>query len=79
MLLKVTCSSVLRVSFTKRSFNLSLYNIFKACRGSGRSIFASHKDRDHWVAEPGIDRKAFDFIAKYYATYVIASQCQFAS
>ncbi|XP_020228799.1 uncharacterized protein LOC109809808 [Cajanus cajan] len=47
--------------------------------GGGRRIFASDEDREHWVAEPGIDRKASDFIARYYATRVTDSHRQFAS
>ena len=47
--------------------------------GNGRRIFASDEDRAHWVAEPGIDRKASDFIAKYYATRVTDSQCQYVN
>ncbi|XP_028202521.1 uncharacterized protein LOC114386682 [Glycine soja] len=46
---------------------------------SGRRMFASDEDRKHWVAEPGIDRKASDFITKYYAKRVTDSQHQFAS
>ncbi|KAK7411781.1 hypothetical protein VNO78_03220 [Psophocarpus tetragonolobus] len=78
----------------KRSFSHPFCNVLKACfsggsrydydywestSGSGRRIFASDEDREHWVAEPGIDRKASDFIAKYYATRVTDSQRQFAS
>ncbi|KAK7328611.1 hypothetical protein VNO77_22724 [Canavalia gladiata] len=47
--------------------------------GNGRRIFASDEDTLHWFAEPGIDRKASDFIAKYYATRVTGSARQFAS
>ncbi|KAK7411780.1 hypothetical protein VNO78_03219 [Psophocarpus tetragonolobus] len=70
----------------------SFFNMFKACfssnnrcddywegSGSWRRNFASDEDRAHWVAEPGIDRKASDFIAKYYATRVTDSERQFAS
>lgn len=47
--------------------------------GRGRRIFAS--DEDHvgfWVAEPDIDRKASDFIARHYATQLTYSERQFA-
>ncbi|CAJ2644819.1 hypothetical protein L195_g028928 [Trifolium pratense] len=75
----------------KRSSSTSLCNVFKACfssgnndeywegSGIGRRMFASDEDRGCFVAEPGIDRKASDFIAKYYATRVTDSQSQFAS
>ncbi|XP_020228508.1 uncharacterized protein LOC109809578 [Cajanus cajan] len=76
----------------KRSSTCSFGSLFKACfssrggydeywegSGSGRRIFASDEDRGRWVAEPGIDRKASDFIARYYATRVTDSQCQYAS
>ncbi|KAL4329267.1 hypothetical protein HN51_036229 [Arachis hypogaea] len=71
----------------------SFCNVFTACfsRGSsyddyywegsssGRRIFASDEDRGRWVGEPGIDRKASDFIARYYAARVTDSESQFAS
>ncbi|KAL2327598.1 hypothetical protein Fmac_021025 [Flemingia macrophylla] len=76
----------------KGSSTCSFYNIFKGCfssgnrygedwegSGSGRRIFASDEDRAHWVAEPGIDRKASDFIARYYASRVTESEQKFAS
>lgn len=50
--------------------------------GSGRGrrrVFASDEDIGCWVGEPDIDRKASDFIAKYYATRVTDSHLQFAS
>ncbi|CAJ1975692.1 unnamed protein product [Sphenostylis stenocarpa] len=47
--------------------------------GNGRRVFASDEDRPHWVAEPGIDRKASDFIAKYYASTLTDSHTKFAS
>ncbi|KAK7354533.1 hypothetical protein VNO80_19998 [Phaseolus coccineus] len=66
----------------KRPFSLPFREVFKSCflggrrydcecwegNGSGKRIFASDEDTEHWVAEPGIDAKASDFIAKYYAT-----------
>ncbi|QCE13773.1 hypothetical protein DEO72_LG11g771 [Vigna unguiculata] len=76
----------------KKSSGNSIYNILKACfscenrydeywegSGNGRRVFASDEDRAHWVAEPGIDRKASDFIAKYYATRLTDSHSKFAS
>lgn len=69
----------------------SFCGLFKACfssggsydslegSGRGRRMFASDEDRGRWVAEPGIDRKASDFIARYYASRVTESQSQFAS
>lgn len=76
----------------KRSSGSSFCSVFKACfssgsrydeywegSGSGRRIFASDEDRGRWFAEPGIDRKASDFIARYYATRVTDSERQFAS
>ncbi|OIV97323.1 hypothetical protein TanjilG_07075 [Lupinus angustifolius] len=47
--------------------------------GNGRRIFASDEDRGRWIAEPGIDRKASDFIARYYASRVTDSESKFAS
>ncbi|KNA17497.1 hypothetical protein SOVF_079440 [Spinacia oleracea] len=31
-----------------------------------RKVFPSDEDRGYWVAEPGIDRKASAFIAKFH-------------
>ncbi|KAI4335118.1 hypothetical protein L6164_013796 [Bauhinia variegata] len=76
----------------KRSASFSLCGMLKACFSSGgsrdddywedsvnRRIFASDEDRGRWVAEPGIDRKASAFIARFYATRVSDSEHQFAS
>ncbi|XP_027339574.1 uncharacterized protein LOC113853251 [Abrus precatorius] len=76
----------------KRSSSYSFSSVFKAYfsngsrhdhywegSGSGRRIFVSDEDSEHWVAEPGIDRKASDFIARYYATRVTDSKHQLAS
>ncbi|XP_057430765.1 uncharacterized protein LOC130723673 [Lotus japonicus] len=76
----------------KRSSSCSFSSMFKACfssgnqydnywegSGTGRRMFASDEDRGYWVAEPGIDRKASDFIARYYANRVTDSERQFAS
>ncbi|RDX89564.1 hypothetical protein CR513_28696, partial [Mucuna pruriens] len=68
----------------KRSFSHPFCGVLKSCfsggsrcdydywegSGNGRRIFASDEDTQHWVAEPGIDRKASDFIARYYATRI---------
>ncbi|KOM26016.1 hypothetical protein LR48_Vigan213s003900 [Vigna angularis] len=76
-----------------RSEKKSIYKILKGCfscengyeeywEGSGngmRRVFASDEDRPHWVAEPGIDRKASDFIAKYYAARLTDSHSKIAS
>ncbi|KAL6343762.1 hypothetical protein AAG906_027532 [Vitis piasezkii] len=65
----------------KSSFSF-IFSIFKACCSPGgddswdeagnygRRICPSDEDRHGWVAEPGIDRKASDFINKFYATRV---------
>ncbi|ESW10582.1 hypothetical protein PHAVU_009G221500 [Phaseolus vulgaris] len=44
------------------------YECWESSERGRRRIFASDEDREHWVAEPGIDKKASDFIAKYYTT-----------
>lgn len=38
--------------------------------GIGRRIHTSDEDRGYWVAEPGIDRKASDFISRFYASRI---------
>lgn len=75
----------------KRSSSYSFSHLFKACfssgrryenlegSGRGRRMFPSDQDIGCWVGEPDIDRKASDFIARYYATRVTESQSQFAS
>ncbi|KAJ1437075.1 hypothetical protein SESBI_03916 [Sesbania bispinosa] len=77
----------------KRSSSSNFFSsLFKGCfsggsryhdnregSGRGRRVFASDEDIGCWVAEPDIDRKASDFIARYYATQVTNSQRQFAS
>ncbi|KAF1892340.1 hypothetical protein Lal_00010805 [Lupinus albus] len=67
----------------------SFFSLLKACFSSGskyeegsengRRIFASDEDRGNWIAEPSIDRKASDFIARYYAARITDSEHQFAS
>lgn len=65
----------------KSSFSSVISSIFSSCSGGGReyddlsddSIYTqrvcpSDEDRGHWIAEPGIDRKASDFIARFYAS-----------
>ena len=66
----------------KKSFFFSIFSIFKACCSPGgensweeagnyrRRICRSDEDRHGWVAEPDIDWKALDLIAKFYATRV---------
>ena len=76
----------------KKSSSFSFCNIFKGCFSGSRNdddyywegsnsrrVFASDEDGGHWVAEPGIDRKATAFIARFYATRVSESESQFAS
>ncbi|KAI9122806.1 hypothetical protein K1719_005909 [Acacia pycnantha] len=76
----------------KKSSFSSFCGIFKSCfssgsrddyywedGSSGARIFASDEDRGRWVAEPGIDRKASAFIARFYASRVSDSEHQFAS
>lgn len=60
----------------------SIFSIFKACcsggsednwdeAGNTRSrICPSDEDRGRWVGEPGIDRKASAFIARFHETRV---------
>ncbi|KAG4942351.1 hypothetical protein JHK82_046550 [Glycine max] len=64
----------------KSSSSFSFCGMFKACFSSSkddyycnyddssRRHFASDEDRGRWVAEPGIDRKASAFIARFYAS-----------
>ncbi|KAK7264815.1 hypothetical protein RJT34_32426 [Clitoria ternatea] len=78
----------------KKSSSFSFCGMLKACFSSGRSrddyyyydesvsgrrIFASDEDRGRWVAEPGIDRKASAFIARFYASRATDSEHQIAS
>ncbi|KFK37998.1 hypothetical protein AALP_AA3G057000 [Arabis alpina] len=41
-----------------------------------RKALASDEDKRYWVAEPGIDRKASAFIAKFHETRVSESERQ---
>ncbi|XP_056849941.1 uncharacterized protein LOC108837825 [Raphanus sativus] len=41
-----------------------------------RKAWASDEDKRHWVAEPGIDRKASAFIARFHASRVSESERQ---
>ncbi|KAJ0232365.1 Uncharacterized protein HA466_0292190 [Hirschfeldia incana] len=67
----------------------SLFSFFKSRRSSHiieedawddgvytRKAWASDEDKRYWVAEPGIDRKASAFIAKFHASRVSESECQ---
>lgn len=69
----------------------SLFSCFKTRRSSSRRIeaeaswddvgytrkaWASDEDKRYWVAEPGIDRKASAFIAKFHASRVSESEHQ---
>ncbi|XP_033148217.1 uncharacterized protein LOC103870786 [Brassica rapa] len=71
------------------SMSHSLFSFFKTRRSQRvevdaswddvvytRKAMASDEDKRYWVAEPGIDRKASAFIAKFHATRVSASQRQ---
>ncbi|XP_029129143.1 uncharacterized protein LOC114916503 [Cajanus cajan] len=73
----------------RRSSSNSFSSVFKAFlsggskydeywENCGRRIFASDEDT-HLVAESGIDRKASDFIARYYATRATDSQHHISS
>lgn len=70
----------------------SLFSFFKTRRSSShrveagkscdddvvytRKAWASDEDKRYWVAEPGIDRKASAFIAKFHASRVSESERQ---
>ncbi|KAG2316594.1 hypothetical protein Bca4012_067453 [Brassica carinata] len=41
-----------------------------------RKAWASDEDKRYWVAEPGIDRKASAFIARFHASRVSESERQ---
>ncbi|XP_010546776.1 PREDICTED: uncharacterized protein LOC104818754 [Tarenaya hassleriana] len=74
-------------SHSKRS-SFSLLSFFKPRRSHRvehdswddvvytRKAWASDEDKRYWVAEPGIDRKASAFIAKFHATRVSESERQ---
>ncbi|CAK8563893.1 unnamed protein product [Lathyrus sativus] len=74
----------------KKSSSFSFCGMFKSCfsseskndyynEGSSSRMFTSDEDRGRWVAEPGIDRKASAFIARFYANRVTDSEQQIAS
>nr|XP_004508072.1 uncharacterized protein LOC101506349 [Cicer arietinum] len=76
----------------KKSSSMSFCGMLKSCFSGGNKddyyyyddqsktrIFASDEDRARWVAEPGIDRKASAFIARFYASRATDSQQQIAS
>ncbi|KAF8036186.1 hypothetical protein BT93_C2021 [Corymbia citriodora subsp. variegata] len=69
----------------KSSSSFSLMNLFKPRRAhredawegdsaSPKKIYPSDYDKDRYVAEPGIDKKATAFIAKFYETRVMESE-----
>ncbi|KAK9673327.1 hypothetical protein RND81_12G160700 [Saponaria officinalis] len=47
---------------TKRSNNNNNY----CDEAPRRKVFSSDEDRGYWVGEPGIDRKASNYIAKFH-------------
>ncbi|CAH8361561.1 hypothetical protein Bca4012_066948 [Brassica carinata] len=74
---------------SKSSKRFSLFSFFKTRRSHRvevdaswddvvytRKAMASDEDKRYWVAEPGIDRKASAFIAKFHATRVSESERQ---
>lgn len=88
----LSSSSEERFMGAKKSSSFSFCGMFKACFSSGsrddyyyyddssRRIFASDEDRGrNWVGEPGIDKKASAFIARFYATRGTDSEQQIAS
>ncbi|KAK9084455.1 hypothetical protein Scep_030926 [Stephania cephalantha] len=70
----------------KGSSLFSIFSIFKSRRSrddivwdeprSSRKVRPSEEDKGNWVAEPGIDRKASAFIAKFYESRVSDPECQ---
>ncbi|XP_021898970.1 uncharacterized protein LOC110815469 [Carica papaya] len=74
----------------KSSSSFSIFGLFKSRRShrrggddqtfvdDTRKVWPSDEDKRNWVAEPGIDRKASAFIAKFHATRVSESELQFA-
>ena len=66
----------------------SVFNLFKLKRNrrvddyamedapSARRVWPSDEDRVRWVAEPGIDQKAADFIARVHRNINIASDSE---
>ncbi|PNX54527.1 hypothetical protein L195_g048147 [Trifolium pratense] len=75
----------------KKSSSFSFCGMLKSCFSSGsrddyycyddsrRRVFASDEDRGRWVAEPGIDKKASAFIARFYENRITDSEQQIAS
>lgn len=74
----------------KSSSLFSFCNMFKACFSGGsrddtysddggayvrRRTCPSDEDRGGWTAEPGIDRKATAFIARFYESHVSDAEC----
>ncbi|KAK3415956.1 hypothetical protein EUGRSUZ_H01321 [Eucalyptus grandis] len=73
----------------KSSSSFSFMSLFKPRRPrrddagevdsvSSRKIYPSDYDKGQYVAEPGIDKKATVFIAKFHQTRASESECQFA-
>ena len=82
---------IIYMGANKKSSSFSFCGMFKSCFSNSkddyyynyddnsRRHFASDEDRGRWVAEPGIDRKASAFIARFYASRVSDSEHQIAS
>ncbi|KAK3415943.1 hypothetical protein EUGRSUZ_H01334 [Eucalyptus grandis] len=70
----------------KSSSSFLLMSMFKPRRArrddawegnvSSKKIYPSDYDKDRYVAEPRIDKKATAFIAKFHETRVMESECQ---
>nr|DAD32888.1 TPA_asm: hypothetical protein HUJ06_011739 [Nelumbo nucifera] len=70
----------------KPSSLFSIFSVFRSRRSYEKDDFddainirrvrSSDEDRGRWVGERDIDRKASDFIAKFYATRVSDSEWQ---
>lgn len=69
----------------RKSSSFSIFSFFKACCSSSQEdhywdsegyntarsrIYSSDYDRGRYFAEPGIDRRASDFIAKFHESRV---------
>uniref|UniRef100_A0A7N0SXP1 Uncharacterized protein n=1 Tax=Kalanchoe fedtschenkoi TaxID=63787 RepID=A0A7N0SXP1_KALFE len=75
----------------KKSSCLSMFNIFKVCfsddeRGydsydealTVRRRYRSDEDRGYWIPEPGINKKASAFIARYHESHACDPESQYA-
>ncbi|KAJ4721767.1 Ribosomal protein S12 [Melia azedarach] len=69
----------------QKKSGFSLFSIFKSRRprrwedcddvaSTGRRVWPSDEDKGYWVAEPGIDRKASAFIAKFHEARISESE-----